>query len=66
MHSLSTLPLSLSLSKGSYLILSGQPLNESIVRQGPFITNTEVEMKNDSLEEAELFAVSSEVSVSSK
>ena len=32
-------------NKGSYLILSGQPLNESIVRQGPFITNTEVEMK---------------------
>ena len=32
-------------NKGSYLLLSGQPLNESIVRQGPFITNTEIEMK---------------------
>ena len=30
---------------GSYLILAGQPLNEEVVRHGPFVTNTEDEMK---------------------
>jgi len=30
---------------GSYLILAGKPLNEPVVRYGPFVTNTEGEMK---------------------
>jgi len=32
-------------NKGSYLVLAGKPLHESVVRYGPFITNTEGEMK---------------------
>ena len=32
-------------SKGSYLVLAGKPLNEPIVRYGPFVTNSESEMK---------------------
>ncbi len=32
-------------SYGSYLILAGQPLNEEVFRHGPFVTNTEDEMK---------------------
>ena len=32
-------------NKGSYLVLAGKPLNEPIVRYGPFITNSESEMK---------------------
>ena len=32
-------------SKGSYLVLSGKPINETVFRYGPFVTNTEVEMK---------------------
>ena len=32
-------------SNGSYLVLTGEPLNESIVRHGPFVTNSEGEMK---------------------
>ncbi len=32
-------------SNGSYLILAGEPLNESVIRHGPFVTNTEGEMK---------------------
>ena len=31
--------------KGSYLVLAGKPLNEPVSRYGPFITNTEGEMK---------------------
>ena len=31
--------------KGSFLVLSGKALNEPIVRNGPFIANTESEMK---------------------
>ena len=31
--------------KGSYLLLAGEPLNEKVIRHGPFITNTETEMK---------------------
>tara|TARA_Y100000768_G_scaffold243886_1_gene184841 strand:- start:513 stop:1370 length:858 start_codon:yes stop_codon:yes gene_type:complete len=31
--------------KGSYLVLAGEPLNEPIFRYGPFITNTEGDMK---------------------
>ena len=31
--------------KGSYLVLAGKPLNEPVVRHGPFVTNTEGEMK---------------------
>ena len=30
---------------GSFLVLAGAPLNESVFRQGPFVTNTEGEMK---------------------
>ena len=30
---------------GSYLVLAGKPLNEPVARYGPFITNTEGEMK---------------------
>ena len=32
-------------SVGSYLILSGEPLNEPIARHGPFVANTEGEIK---------------------
>ena len=32
-------------SKGSYLVLSGKPINETVFRYGPFVTNTEGEMK---------------------
>ena len=32
-------------SKGSYLVLAGKPLNEPIARQGPFVANTEGEIK---------------------
>ena len=35
---------------GSYLVLSGEPINQPIVRYGPFITNTEGEMKQAILE----------------
>jgi len=31
--------------QGSYLVLAGKPLNEPIVRYGPFVTNSESEMK---------------------
>ncbi len=30
---------------GSYLVLAGEPINESVVRYGPFVTNTEGDMK---------------------
>ena len=30
---------------GSYLVLAGEPINESVVRYGPFVTNTERDMK---------------------
>ena len=30
---------------GSYLVLAGKPLNEFIIRYGPFVTNTEGDMK---------------------
>ena len=30
---------------GSYLVLAGEPLNETVVRHGPFVTNTEGDMK---------------------
>ena len=32
-------------TEGSYLVLAGEPLNEPVVRHGPFVTNTEGEMK---------------------
>ena len=32
-------------NKGSYLVLAGKPLNEPTVRYGPFVTNSESEMK---------------------
>jgi redox-sensitive bicupin YhaK (pirin superfamily) len=35
---------------GSYLVLAGKPLNEKIIRYGPFITNTEGEMKQAMLD----------------
>ena len=31
--------------KGSYLVLAGKPLGETVSRYGPFVTNTEGEMK---------------------
>jgi len=37
-------------SKGSYLVLAGKPLNEPIVRYGPFVTNSESEMKQAMLD----------------
>ena len=40
-----------SISKsGSYLVLAGKPLDELVVRHGPFITNTEEEMKQAMLD----------------
>ena len=35
---------------GSYLVLAGEPINQPVVRYGPFITNTEGEMKQVILE----------------
>ena len=35
---------------GSYLVLAGEPLNESVVRYGPFVTNTEGDMKKAMLD----------------
>ncbi len=32
-------------SSGSYLVLAGKSLNEPIARHGPFVTNTEKEIK---------------------
>ena len=37
-------------STGSYLVLSGEPINESVVRYGPFVTNTEGDMKQAMLD----------------
>ena len=37
-------------STGSYLVLAGEPLNESVVRYGPFVTNTEGDMKQAMLD----------------
>ena len=36
--------------RGSYLVLAGEPINETIVRYGPFVTNTEGEMKKAMLD----------------
>ena len=30
---------------GSYLVLAGKPLNESIARQGPFVANSQLEIQ---------------------
>jgi len=35
---------------GSYLVLAGKSLNELVTRYGPFITNTEGEMKQAMLD----------------
>ena len=35
---------------GSYLVLAGEPLNEPVVRYGPFVTNTEGDMKKAMLD----------------
>ena len=35
---------------GSYLVLSGKPLDEPVSRYGPFVTNTEGEMKQAMLD----------------
>ena len=37
-------------NKGSYLVLAGKPLNEPIVRHGPFVANSEGEMKKAMLD----------------
>ena len=37
-------------SNGTYLVLAGEPLNEPVVRHGPFVTNTEGEMKQAMLD----------------
>ena len=37
-------------TEGSYLVLAGEPLNEPVVRHGPFVTNTEGEMKQAMLD----------------
>jgi len=31
--------------RGSYLVLAGEPLHEQVVRNGPFVTNSEADMK---------------------
>ena len=37
-------------SSGSYLLLAGEPLIESIIRHGPFVTNTDEEMQKAMLD----------------
>ena len=37
-------------SSGSYLLLAGEPLKESIIRHGPFVTNTDEAMKKAMLD----------------
>ena len=37
-------------TEGSYLVLAGEPLNEPVIRHGPFVTNTEGEMKQAMLD----------------
>ena len=37
-------------SNGSYLLLAGEPLKESIIRHGPFVTNTDGEMQKAMLD----------------
>ena len=37
-------------SRGSYLLLAGEPLKESIIRHGPFVTNTDEEMQKAMLD----------------
>ena len=36
--------------QGSYLVLAGKPLNESVARYGPFVANTEGEVKQAMLD----------------
>ena len=36
--------------QGSYLVLAGKPLNEPIARYGPFVANTEGEVKQAMLD----------------
>ena len=36
--------------KGSYLVLAGKPLNEPIARYGPFVANTDDEIKKAMLD----------------
>ena len=35
---------------GSYLVLAGKPLNESVARYGPFVANTDSEIKQAMLD----------------
>ena len=39
-----------SSQKGSYLVLAGKPLHEPIARYGPFVANTEGEIKQAMLD----------------
>ena len=36
--------------EGSYLVLAGQPLNEPVARYGPFVANSEGEIKQAMLD----------------
>ena len=37
-------------ASGSYLLLAGEPLHEPVFRHGPFVTNTEDEIKQAMLD----------------
>ena len=45
-----TIKLTSILTIGSYLVLAGKALDEPVVRHGPFVTNTEGEMKKSMLD----------------